>query len=321
MANALPAVSNPGLPALFGGTYLGQYFGSTPDTFRYGLLPTVVGTVYVAGIALLLALPVSMAMAIISTEFPMGPLGRVIRPLVGLFSGIPPIVYAMSVVVFIQAFMIPKFAGDSNGAPFNPAQIGANTSTWPPADVPHTTIAHGVTLMGAMPWSGVGFGGNSVLLGGILIAMLLIPFMTPMIADAIRNVPSSAREASLALGANRAYTLRKAILPSALPGISTAVILGALKAIGDVVIVSFAVGWEADKIPNPIFDVLERTTPLGAQGANMVTLFEDPTGLTTTTPQGAAAGYMCALVLLLVAAAMILLMSFLKARWRRRMSA
>lgn len=229
----------------------------------------------------------------------------------GLLSGIPPIVYAVSVLIFIQAFMIPKFAADATYSTFDAAKIGANPATWPPANVPFNA--------GAFPWDLTGAGGNSTLLGGILIALLLIPFMTPMIADAIRNVPSAGREASLALGANRSYTLWKAILPMAMPGIATALALGTLKALGDVVIVSFAVGWEANTIPNPIFDVLERTPSLAAHGANMIVPFETPDAPSAAT--ATAVGFTCALVLLLVAGSMVLLMSYLRARWRRRMSA
>ena len=308
--NALPAFTDPGLGGMLSDKYASQYTMPRED-WVYGLFPAVAGTILVTGIAMLLALPVSLAMAIISTEFPMGPVGRVVRPLVGLLSGIPPIVYAVSVLLFVQAFMIPKFAADSTWATFqNGAAIGA--TNWPPAGVPYSP--------GSYPWAIQNSGGNSILLGSILIALLLIPFITPMIADAIRNVPTSSREASLALGANRSYTLRKAILPMALPGIATALILGFLKALGDVVIVSFAVGWEAGALPNPIFDVFERVPTLAAHGANEVSLFEESGGAGGIQP-GIAVGFVCALLLLFVAGAMVLLMNVLKARWRRRMGA
>ena len=310
VVNSIPAVSDPGLPALLGSQFAGIY-SATGDRPVYGLLPALCGTVLITAIAMLLALPVSLALAIVSTEFSMGPVGRVVRPLVGVLSGIPPIVYAVSVLFFVQGFMNPKFAADSVQATFDPARIGANPATWPPADVPFNA--------GSFPWIIGGGGGNSTLLGGILIAMLLIPFMTPMIADAIRNVPSSAREASLALGANRAYTLRKAILPMAMPGMVTALTLGTLKAVGDIVIVSFAVGWSADSIPTPIFDVLERPPGLADHGANMLEPITLPGQVGLPTPT--AVGYVSALVLLIAAGAMVLGMTYLKARWRRRMAA
>jgi ABC-type phosphate transport system permease subunit len=308
--NSLPAFGDPGLPALLGDQFVGKYSGGGFAGNVYGLLPALVGTVLIAAIAVVLALPVSLAMAIISTEFAMGPVGRVMRPLIGLLSGIPPIVYAASVMVFVRDFMIPKFAANTTFDKFNPATIGANPATWPPVDVPFNS--------GSFPWSTTIAGGNSTLLGGILIALLLIPFMTPMIADAIRNVPTSAREASVALGANRVYTLRKAILPVAMPGIVTALALGTLKAVGDIVIISFAVGWQAQTVPNPIADVLERTPALAAEAANMIVPFNNPEA--AVLPTDNAVGNLSALMLLLAAAMMVLLMNYLKARWRRRMS-
>jgi phosphate transport system permease protein len=158
-----------------------------------------------------------------------------------------------------------------------------------------------------------------MLLAGILIGMLLIPFITPMIADAIRNVPNSAREASLALGANRGYTLRKAILPMAKPGIATALVLATLKAIGDVVIVSFVAGWESTQIPNPVLDVLETGSSLSAQGAGLIANLR--AGNSPSTPTAAAVGFMSALLLLVAAALLVLLMNYLKARWRRSLGA
>ncbi len=313
--NALPAVGDPGLGSLLGDKFIYQFSGQgTQGNWTWGLLPALWGTVEITLVAVLVALPVSLAMAVVSTEFPMGPVGRVVRPLVSMLSGIPPIVYAVSLLVFVHLFMIPKFAANSsfNALKLDPTTIGANAATWPPSGVPFDP--------GSYPWGTTMVGGNSVLLGGILVALLLVPFMTPMIADAIRNVPTSAREASLALGANRAYTLRRAILPMAVPGMITAVVLGTLKAIGDIVIVSLAVGWEANSIPNPVFDVLEKTPSLAAQGANMITPFNTPGGGPSVQP-AASIGFLTALLFLLAAAAMVLLMNYLKARWRRRLGA
>lgn len=308
VVNSLPVLTDPGLGALLGDRFSSKYSGENLEL--YGLLPALAGTLLVSGIAVLVALPVSLAMAIVATEFPMGPVGRLLRAAVGVLSGVPPIVYAVSVPVFITAFMIPKFAANTTFGDFNPAAIGADPATWPPADVPFSA--------GGFPWDLTGVN-NSTLLGGILIALLLIPFMTPLIADAMRNVPSAAREASLALGANRGYTVRKAILPAAMPGIIVAVALGTLKALGDTLIVAFAVGWEADRIPNPIFDVLERTPTLAAQGAGQLGSFETLDG--QCLPAQCAVGYSSAILLLLVAAVVVLLMTWMQVRGRRRIRA
>jgi phosphate transport system permease protein len=240
----------------------------------------------------------------------MGPVGRVVRPVVGVLAGIPPIVFAVSALVFVRLFMVPKFAADSTFGTFDPTRLGVQPQDWPPGDVPFSP--------GSYPWDLTGTN-NSTLLGGVLIGLLVIPFMTPLITDAMRNVPSAAREASYALGANRGYTLRKVILPLAMPGVIAALALGTLKALGDTLIVAFAVGWEANTVPNPVIDVLERTPSLAAQGAGLVGSF--PTIGGTCTPVQCAVGYSSALLLLVLAVAIVVATSMLQARWRRRLTA
>jgi phosphate transport system permease protein len=305
--NSLPVVADPGIGALFGDSYSSKYSGTNLNQF--GLMPALAGTLLVTLIAILIALPVSLAMAIVATEFPMGPLGRVVRPLVDFLSGIPPIVYAVSVLAFVTLFMIPKFAANSTFDAFDPAKVGADPSTWPPGDVPFSP--------GGFPWDLTG-SSNSTLLGGVLIALMVIPFLTPLLVDAMRNVPSAAREASFALGANRGHTLRRVILPVAMPSIVAAVSLGALKAFGDTIIVAFAIGWEAQKIPNPVFDVLERTSTLAAQSAGLIASFE--TLDATCKPAECATGYAAATMLLLAAGVIVLAISVVQARWRREMA-
>jgi phosphate transport system permease protein len=309
VVRSLPVLDNPGLEEL-----ASDRFTSAVSTGRgdYGLLPAVWGTILITLIAVGLALPVSLAVAVMSSEFPMGLVGRVLRPLVGVLAGIPAVVYAVSGVVFVTALMVPKFAANTSYGEFDPARIGASQGDWPPADgsVPWSP--------GAFPWDLTGIN-NSTLLGGILIALLLIPFMTPLIFEALSNVPSSAREASLALGANRGHTLRRVILPLAFPGILTALGLGALKALGDTLIVAFVVGWEAGQPPDPLVDALERTSSLTAQGAGLLGGFHR--NLTACPEPDCSIGYASALILLVLAALMVVTLDLLHRRVHRRWGA
>ncbi|HYM83934.1 MAG TPA: ABC transporter permease subunit, partial [Candidatus Dormibacteraeota bacterium] len=308
-----PVLDTPGLGALLGTTFANKYsaFGSVGGSgTQFGLVPAVWGSLLVATIAVGTALPISLALAIVAVDFPLGPVTRLVRPLVGVLGGIPPIVYAVSLPVFITAFMIPKFAADSTFGSFDPASIGA---TWPanhpPAGVPLSA--------GGLPWDLTGVA-NSTLMGGVLVALFLVPFATPLMVDALRDVPQAAREASIALGANRTYTIRRVVLPRALPALTGASMLAVLKALGDTIIVAWAVGWTAERLPVPLFDVLERTTSLAAQGAGMIGSFE--TNDATCTGAECAAGYASALVLLLVAGVVVLVISYLQATRRRRLA-
>jgi phosphate transport system permease protein len=168
---------------------------------------------------------------------------------------------------------------------------------------------------GGIPWEITG--ANSSLVAGLLVGLFLIPFITPLFVDALRDVPRAAREASLALGANRTYTLRRVVLPRSLPAIAGAATLGVLKAMGDVLIVLFAAGAAAN-VPNPPFDVLERTSTMAAWGASLIGSFEVLDQ--TCTPQQCAVGYTSGLVLLLVAGIVVLSLTYLQARGRRRVA-
>jgi phosphate transport system permease protein len=307
LVNSAPVVNDPGVAALFGSEYSSKYSGQNLHLF--GLLPALWGSVLITLVAVAVALPISLALAIVAVDFPLGPITRLIRPLVGILSGIPPIVYAISVPIFISLVMIPKFAANSTFSTFDPASVGANPAAWPRPDVPFSA--------GALPWDLTGVA-NSTLLGGLLVALFLIPFVTPLFVDALRDVPRASREASLALGANRTYTIRRVVLPRALPAITGASMLAVLKALGDTLIVAFAVGWSAENIPQPLFDILERATSLAAQSAGLIGSFE--TLDAQCLPAECAVGYSGALLLLLFAGVVVVVISYLQARGRRRVA-
>jgi phosphate transport system permease protein len=311
LVNAAPVLEDPGIGALFGGSFLDA---RGLVVTGYDVRPALWGTALITVIAAAVALPTALILAVVAVDFPMGPIGRLVRPMVGVLSGVPAIVYAVSVPIFITAFMIPKFAANMNFSQFQnggPAAIGfnVNLATWPPSDVPYSP--------GGFPWDLTGVA-NSTLLGGVLVGLFLIPFVTPLFVDALRDVPRAAREASFALGANRTYTLRRVVLPRALPAMAGASTLAVLKATGDALIVGFAVGWAAGSIPTPPMDVLERTTSIAAWGASILGSFEVLDA--TCQPAQCAVGYSSALALLLFAGLVVLVMTYLQARGRRRVA-
>ncbi|HYO44888.1 MAG TPA: ABC transporter permease subunit [Candidatus Limnocylindrales bacterium] len=311
VVNAIPALETPGLKALMATKFSSAYSLAGP-TGDLGLVPAAWGTILVSVIAICLALPVSIAMAVIASEFPAGPLGRLLRPLLGVLAGVPPIVYAVAGAVFVTLFVAPKFAGSLARTSFDPAAIGVAPDQWPPVDVPFTDTS--------FPWlADVGGLPNSTLLGAILVALLVIPFMTPLIHDAMRSVPSAAREASFALGASRWYTVRRVLLPHALPGIVAAVSLATLKAFGDVLILALAVGWTAERLPNPLVDVFERTSTLAAEGANLLGNLQAGTGgACEIKGSSCPVGYASALVLLVAAAVIVVVSGAAESRLRAR---
>jgi phosphate transport system permease protein len=225
---AWPTMTRVGFDELFSMEY-SYVFGR--GYYIFGLLPAIIGTIFITCVALAIALPISLAIAVYASEYAIGFVGRALRAILGTLAGIPPIVYGLTAIIFLRLFLEPSFA-------------------------PHV---------------------NNPVIGGIVLSLLIIPFMAPLIDEAIRNVPNTLKEASLALGAGRWHTMTHTILPNAMYGIIAATALGCLKAVGDLMIVAYACGREP-QIPTPWWDVFQNalvplTTTAGALSGALVTAY------------------------------------------------
>ncbi len=103
---------------------------------------------------------------------------------------------------------------------------------------------------------------NSALAAGLVMGIMIIPFVSSLSDDALRSVPRSMRDGSLALGATPAETLVKVLLPAALPGIMGGVLLAASRAIGETMIVAMAAGLIATLTINPLDSVTTVTVQI-----------------------------------------------------------
>jgi ABC-type phosphate transport system permease subunit len=266
---------------------------SRDGTVPMGLTPAIYGTFLMVAISLALGLPISLAIAIFSSEYTLGPLGKSMRGLMGGLSGIPPIVYAAMSIVLAEVFIRPKFCLLSvppDIARSLPAELGQ--------------IANSAQ-------------NQSTLLGGFVVALMMIPFVTPIIDDAIRSVPRDLREASLALGAGRWHTLTRVVLPLALPGIASSVSLGVLKAMGDVLIVLWVVG-QTPALPTPMFDVLQASAPLTATGAGLFGGV-DPETMGQERALEFSVGSSAGLLLLVIALGILVLTDLVQKRLQRKL--
>ena len=90
------------------------------------------------------------------------------------------------------------------------------------------------------------------LAAGLVMGVIIIPFVSSMADDSIAAVPQAMRDGSLALGATRSETIRKVILPAALPGVVGGVLLAVSRAIGETMIVVMAAGLAANLTGNPL---------------------------------------------------------------------
>ena len=99
------------------------------------------------------------------------------------------------------------------------------------------------------------------------MGVMIIPFISSLSDDVITSVPQSLRDASFGLGATQAETIRKVVLPAALPGIVSSVLLAASRAIGETMIVVMAAGLAANLTANP----LEAVTTVTVQIVTLLT--------------------------------------------------
>ena len=99
---------------------------------------------------------------------------------------------------------------------------------------------------------GLDVASESALAAGLVMGVMIIPFVSSLSDDAMAAVPRALREGSLALGATRSETVRQVILPAALPGIVGAILLAISRAIGETMIVVMAAGLAANLTANPL---------------------------------------------------------------------
>jgi phosphate transport system permease protein len=183
-----------------------------PVAEQYGALPFIYGTVVSSLIALIIAVPLSIATAVYLTE--LAPLW-VRQPLVSLIemlAAIPSVILGLW-GIFV---MIP----------------------WLKAH-PFPLLK---TLLGRTPFFDGPIYGISMLAGGIIIAIMILPIITSVSREILRSVPDLQREAAYALGATRWEVTRIAVLSYAKKGLAGAVILGLGRALGETMAVTMVIG-------------------------------------------------------------------------------
>lgn len=210
------------------------FFGSTwAPNFRgdseLSILPLLWGTLYISIVALLVAVPVGLFAAVYLAEYASRPVRSFAKPLLEILAGIPTIVYGLFALVTFGPFLLRMF-GDGG------------------------TL--GVDLM---------TDARSVATAGIVMGVMLIPFVSSLSDDIINAVPQAMRDGSYGLGATKSETIKQVVLPAALPGIVGAVLLAASRAIGETMIVVMGAGAIARFAGNPLEALTTITTRIVSQ--------------------------------------------------------
>lgn len=203
--SALPAVKRFGPSFLWTSTW-------DPVAEVYGAAPMIFGTLASSLLALLIAVPLALGVAIFLTEFSPRWLRQPVAFLVELLAAIPSVVYGLwgvfVLIPFLRSYVVPPLKG----------------------------------VLGWTPFFEGAFYGNSLLAGGIILAIMIVPYIAAVSREVLLAVPTSQREAALAMGATRWEAVRSAVLPYGRAGLIGAVILGLGRALGETMAVTMLIG-------------------------------------------------------------------------------
>jgi len=203
----------------------------------FGAVPLFVGTFLVMLIAMLVAGPIGLYSAIYLSEYAGRATRAIVKPVLEILAGVPTVVYG-----FFAALTVgPAFRGAFNWV--------------------------GSLLVGG-PLDGLGqylmtVQNQMALVAGVVMGIMLIPFVSSLSDDILNAVPQSLRDGSYAMGATKSETVKKVVLPAALPGVAGAFILAMSRAVGETMIVFMAIGSGGAKITaNPLDTVTTVTVQI-----------------------------------------------------------
>jgi phosphate transport system permease protein len=205
LIKAFPAISKFGLGFITGIQW-------SPNRDVFGVLPVLIGTAASSFLALLLALPLGLAIALfLSEDFLPQSVRQVVRFVVELLAAIPSVVYGLW-GIFVVIPLIQKY--------------GAVLAS----------------KLGFIPlFAGPAYG-NSLLTASVVLALMVLPTITAISRSSLVSVPYALREGSYALGATRWETILSVIIPTAAPGIVASSILAFGRAMGETMAVAMLIG-------------------------------------------------------------------------------
>jgi len=233
---AFPAIQQLGLGFITGTRW-------SPNREEYGALAFIIGTAASSFIALFLAFPLGVAIAIfLSENFLPLPIRNTIRFVVELLAAIPSVVFGLW-GIFVVVPLVQKYG-----------PIVADT------------------FGSAIPWLKGPVYGNSLFTASIILALMVLPTITAISRNALVAVPKTLREGTYALGATRWEAIWGVILPTAAPGIVAATILAFGRAMGETMAVAMLIG-NSPRMPNSLFG------PAGTLAGQMANQFAEASGL------------------------------------------
>lgn len=184
-----------------------------PDGSRFGAIPLFWGTIFIGAIiAMVVAIPLGLMSAIYLTQYADPRLRQWVKPALEILAGIPTVVYG-----YFAALTVAPAVRD-------------------------LAVSAGIANASS----------ESALAAGVVMGVMIIPFVSSMADDSMAAVPSAMRDGSLAMGATQSETIKKVLFPAALPGIVAGIMLAVSRAIGETMIVVMAAGASSNLTANPL---------------------------------------------------------------------
>jgi phosphate transport system permease protein len=191
----------------------------------YGAIPLFWGTIFVGAIiAMIVAIPLGLMSAVYLTQYASPKMRKVLKPVLEVLAGVPTVVYGYFAALTI-APAVRDFA----------VWIGFSNAA-----------------------------SDNALAAGVVMGVMIIPLISSMADDSIAAVPNSMRDGSLAMGATKSETIKKVLLPAALPGVVGGILLAVSRAIGETMIVVMAAGYTANLTANPFNSISTITVQIKA---------------------------------------------------------
>ena len=190
---------------------------------EFGSVPLFWGTAFIGAIiAMIVAIPLGLMCAIFLTQYAAPQVRAWLKPILEILAGVPTVVYG-----YFAALTVAPMVRDFG-------------------------LSIGVTSASS----------ESALAAGLVMGIMIIPFVSSMADDSIAAVPQAMRDGSLAMGATKSETIKRVVLPAALPGVVGGVLLAVSRAIGETMIVVMAAGLSANLTANPFASVTTVTVQI-----------------------------------------------------------
>jgi phosphate transport system permease protein len=267
----------------------GEFFTSTRwypsgDPPMFGVLSIIVGSGLVTLGAAMVAVPLGIAAAVCLSDVLPFATRQLVKPVIEVLAAIPSVAYGFFALV-VLAPMLQEHGGRILATawwiialPFLSICVVVVSDLLSARLQPESARKTGraiifvILAMGALAllvWAGRFFSGLAVISGtnalnvSLILGIMALPTVVSVSEDALQSVGRELREGSYALGATRAETIVKIIIPAASSGILAAVLLGIMRALGETMVVWMASG-NAAQIPTPWFDLLQPVRTLTA---------------------------------------------------------